>query len=406
MTEGRIFINYRRDDSRADSGRLYDRLVSRFPGKVFRDVASLEPGVEWHDAINRVLSQSDACIVVIGSNWLNIKDASGRRRLDDPNDTVRQEVLTALIRQMRVLPVLVGGAKMPSAEDLPVELQALCRRNALEITEQDWDENLAKLIKALEVVFGPGPSPPPVNRGSAFKKWGLAVVGAMAALFLLVAYLGKPKLPDPVKPDQPNPPIHQTGDLPPENHPSPAPDIPIEPPRRPVPTAPHVVGNWDAVVSGGGQQANELIEFYGDNSFMIRGGVVAVGRWRYNPGSGSLETNATNLLTSVKFACAWKSVSSGQFSGGCQDGLRGSSVVSLTHREGSLPEPPNSVPRVNLSSLTMAERAAFAQRLATMRCTCNCRMTVLVCLEKDRTCQYSPNLAQNALANFLRITRG
>ena len=72
MNRGRIFINYRRDDSRADSGRLYDRLASRFPGKVFRDVASLEPGVEWHDAIARVLSQTDACIVVIGKEWATV----------------------------------------------------------------------------------------------------------------------------------------------------------------------------------------------------------------------------------------------------------------------------------------------------------------------------------------------
>ena len=89
MREGRLFINYRRDDSRADSGRLYDRLAACFPGKVFRDVASIAPGVEWHDAIARVLSQSDACLVIIGKNWLKVTDDAGNRRLDDPRDTVR-----------------------------------------------------------------------------------------------------------------------------------------------------------------------------------------------------------------------------------------------------------------------------------------------------------------------------
>jgi hypothetical protein len=117
MARGKIFINYRRDDSRADAGRLYDRLVMRFPGEVFRDVTSLEPGVEWHEAIARVLAEADACIVVIGKDWLKISDATGRRRLDDPRDTVRQELVTALGRKMRVFPVLVGGAKMPQEED-------------------------------------------------------------------------------------------------------------------------------------------------------------------------------------------------------------------------------------------------------------------------------------------------
>jgi hypothetical protein len=31
MREDRLFINYRRDDSRADSGRLYDRLAACVP---------------------------------------------------------------------------------------------------------------------------------------------------------------------------------------------------------------------------------------------------------------------------------------------------------------------------------------------------------------------------------------
>lgn len=59
MARGKIFINHRRDDSRGDAGRLYDRLALQFPGRVFRDSASLEPGVEWHEAIARVLAEAD-----------------------------------------------------------------------------------------------------------------------------------------------------------------------------------------------------------------------------------------------------------------------------------------------------------------------------------------------------------
>lgn len=73
---------------------------------------------------------------MIGKDWLKITDSTGRRRLDDPKDTVRQELVTALERRMCVFPVLVGGARMPQEEELPADLQSLCRRNALEITEQ------------------------------------------------------------------------------------------------------------------------------------------------------------------------------------------------------------------------------------------------------------------------------
>ena len=84
MKAGKIFINYRREDSRADAGRLYDRLHALYPDRVFRDVGSLEPGIEWREAIDKVLSNADACIVVIGKNWLTMTDAAGKRRLDDP----------------------------------------------------------------------------------------------------------------------------------------------------------------------------------------------------------------------------------------------------------------------------------------------------------------------------------
>src|SRR5215471_18893409 len=173
MATRKIFINYRRDDSRADAGRLYDRLHGRYPDRVFRDVGSLEPGIEWHEAIERVLGSSDACIVVIGPRWLSIADTNGKRRLDDPRDTVRKEVATALGNGMRVFPVLVGGAKMPAEEDLPEELQSLARRNALEITEQDFDEDVTKLARAIERTLGWTP-----KASSSPKSHGAFIAGA------------------------------------------------------------------------------------------------------------------------------------------------------------------------------------------------------------------------------------
>ncbi len=430
MARGRIFINYRRDDSRADSGRLYDRLAARFPGKVFRDVASLEPGVEWHEAIARVLGQADVCIVVIGKDWVTITDANGRRRLDDPRDTVRQEVATALQRQMRVFPVLVGGAQMPAEEDIPPELQGLCRRNALHITEQDWDEDYAKLLRAIEVSLGMRPSQPNGGRTSSRTKWLWAGTGALAALIVLAVYGTNHAQPGPVT----NIPVPGGGSATPAGGsatpgggstpvadstgasagPTDSGRVPqykpvISPePRRPVLTAANFVGNWDALVSAGGQQAEEEVEIYSDSSFrvLLSGALAAVGRWRYNPGTGSLEVpdGANFLENGVKFTCAWNGTSGDRFSGGCVDRLRNSWTVSLSRGEGT-PDEIYDVPRVNLSGLTLAERAAFVQVLTAMRCTCPCGLNVHVCLQKDQTCPFSPTLASNALANFLRITR-
>ena len=182
MKAGKIFINYRREDSRADAGRLYDRLHALYPDRVFRDVGSLEPGIEWREAIDKVLSNADACIVVIGKNWLTMTDAAGKRRLDDPKDTVRQELQTALTSGMRVFPLLVGGAKMPAEEELPGELQALARRNALEVSEQDWNEDFEKLVAALERALG-WSAAKPVAGGSRTALY--AIGGSVAALLVI-----------------------------------------------------------------------------------------------------------------------------------------------------------------------------------------------------------------------------
>ena len=68
-TAGKIFISYRQADSRADAGRLYDRLNGRYPNRVFRDIATIAPGSDWKQTIDTVLRSSAACVVVIGPHW-------------------------------------------------------------------------------------------------------------------------------------------------------------------------------------------------------------------------------------------------------------------------------------------------------------------------------------------------
>jgi hypothetical protein len=143
----------------------------------------LEPGIEWRDAIEKVLSASDACIVVIGKSWLTMTDAAGGRRLDDPKDIVRLELTKALSSGMRVFPLLVGGAKMPAEEELPADLQSLARRNALEVSEQDWNEDFDKLVAAIERSLGWSAPSAPGQSGS--RKVTFAIGGAVAALLVI-----------------------------------------------------------------------------------------------------------------------------------------------------------------------------------------------------------------------------
>lgn len=150
-----IFISYRREDSGGYAGRIYDALVTAF-GKpaVFIDIDAIEAGQDFPVVLRQTLAQCDAVLALIGREWLRIADAQGRRRLDDPNDFVRQEILYALEHQIRIIPVLVGGSTMPAERDLPAPLQPLAFRNAHEVPDRFFHESIRQLIHTLESPAG------------------------------------------------------------------------------------------------------------------------------------------------------------------------------------------------------------------------------------------------------------
>jgi hypothetical protein len=193
-----IFISYRRDDSAPYAGRLYDRLTQHFgKGQVFMDIEQIEPGEDFVEVIGRKVGACEAAVVLIGKSWLSAVDGEGRRRLDDPEDFVRLEVAAALKRNVRVLPVLVGGAKMPKVQQLPEPLALLARRNAFDISDSRFHADVDKLIETLEragsAADNSGPAPAATPRFGATAKalsmGGLAAVAVGIAAVVLVPAL-------------------------------------------------------------------------------------------------------------------------------------------------------------------------------------------------------------------------
>jgi len=113
------------------------------------DVAAIEPGRDFRKAIDQSVATCSVLLAVIGLEWVELKDAEGRRRLDDVNDFVRIELASALRRDIPVIPVLVRGAKMPRPEQLPHDLKELAFRNAVELTHSRWKTDLQVLIEAV-----------------------------------------------------------------------------------------------------------------------------------------------------------------------------------------------------------------------------------------------------------------
>lgn len=150
MTLQKVFISYRRADSIVYSKLLYDKLAEHF-GKdaVFMDKEEIDLGDDFARIIDERVGSCTVLLAVIGPAWLTVADDSGRRRIDLPDDYVRHEISSALNRQIPVVPVLVGGARVPSKNDLPESLAELSGRNAHDIRDSSLEEDIDTLIAHL-----------------------------------------------------------------------------------------------------------------------------------------------------------------------------------------------------------------------------------------------------------------
>jgi len=169
------------------------------------DVDTIAPGHDFAADIESALAGCDACVVLIGRNWLTIKDAEGRPRLEDPTDFVRLEVEAAVRRGITIFPVIVDRASPPPADALPPDMRSLAGRQAIELTNERWNYDVSRLVLSLERLVSP--SRPrrrarhPVGIVALLLALALVVVGA---LFVTRATRGDPS--DPADPAGPAPP--------------------------------------------------------------------------------------------------------------------------------------------------------------------------------------------------------
>jgi len=158
-----IFISYRRSDSAGWAGRLHDSLQRLLPSAaLFMDIEDIPPGVDFESFIGEAVSKCDLLIAIIGPQWLDARDEAGRRRLELEGDFTRIEIESALKRKIRVIPVMMGNAKMPSAAELPESLRDLAKRQNFELPDRAWDDNCKRLSKAIEEAVAPRPALGPV----------------------------------------------------------------------------------------------------------------------------------------------------------------------------------------------------------------------------------------------------
>jgi len=176
----KISISYRRADSEAITGRIFDRLIAHY-GKdaIFRDIDNIPLGSDFRQHISETLHKTDVLLAIVGPQWLGKRGDADR--IQESDDPVRVEVETALRRRISVVPVLIGGAPMPSLEQLPPGLKDMTYRNAVKVdTGLDFDHHMERLIRELDVILRkkgqsgetkipPGLAKPPTGEKAAVK---------------------------------------------------------------------------------------------------------------------------------------------------------------------------------------------------------------------------------------------
>jgi hypothetical protein len=167
----RVFVSYRRDDTQWVAGRLHDRLAEAYgEDNVFFDVDDIPMGADFRDVIRETLERVDVVLAVVGEGW-------NLARLAQDTDFVRAELREALALKKRVVPVLVGDTKMPTAAVLPADLEELAYLNAVRLrADPDFATDADRLVASLG----------PTTNGC----WHLSPAAVVALLIALVAGLG------------------------------------------------------------------------------------------------------------------------------------------------------------------------------------------------------------------------
>lgn len=183
----RYFISYRRQDSGGHAGRLSDRLVEQFGSDhVFMDVQDIQPGQNYAASIEATLARCTHLLAVVGPRWVETL----KERTAAGEDLVRHEIVLAMKRGVTVIPVLVGGARMPVKADLPAELASFERCQAVEIRDDRFDDDCQELIAFL----GGGRAAAGISRRAMMGGGVAAAVVVAAAVYLSRSRAAEPLL--------------------------------------------------------------------------------------------------------------------------------------------------------------------------------------------------------------------
>lgn len=183
-----IVISYRRGDTQAMTGRLFDRLTERFGyDAVFMDIDKIPVGADFREYIRKTIADCNLMLVVIGDRWVGTGPQE-QTHLLEPSDPVRIEIEAAIEKKIPIVPVLVDGIDMPGETSLPESIRSIVYRNAAVVSSgRDFHRHADDLIESIEGLLPAGAleSQAPKNR----KSWDFLPLRSLLAFVtpLLIA---------------------------------------------------------------------------------------------------------------------------------------------------------------------------------------------------------------------------
>jgi hypothetical protein len=150
----KIFISYRRADTKHVAGRIFDHLKARFgENDIFFDVDAIPIGVNFENYIREAIGSSAAVLALIGRQWVNRSWSRENHWFGgrSAEDHVRAEIELALDYGVPVIPILVDDTQMPDRSELPMSMQEFVKLNAAPMRSgRDFDSDMSVLLIRIE----------------------------------------------------------------------------------------------------------------------------------------------------------------------------------------------------------------------------------------------------------------
>ena len=154
LSPGKVFLCYRREDSGGYAIGIQERLKRDLGADVlFMDIDSIPFGKNFVKILDHEVAKCVVLLAVIGQNWLDARDEDGKRRLDNPNDFVRIEIAAALRPDIPVIPILLNGVRIPSANMLPGELGELSVRHGIDVRHSSFPSDVERLVRGVQALL-------------------------------------------------------------------------------------------------------------------------------------------------------------------------------------------------------------------------------------------------------------